>query len=103
LITALTNPKVYGQVTKNACGIIFFGTPHKGAGHANLLNWLLKATFSSKDYVKDLTPNGQSLNEINNTFGGEVSESLSGLISYRETTEVAGIGVMYLLRPLNLQ
>jgi len=73
---------------------MFFGTPHNGAEKANFLNLLLKATFSKRDYVKDLTPNGQLLNDINNTFGGDVSESLRRLVSYRETTAVAGIGVM---------
>ena len=72
---------------------MFFGTPHNGAEKAGFLNLLLKATFSKRDYVKDLVPNGQLLNDINNTFGGTVSESLKRLVSYRETTEVAGIGV----------
>ena len=74
---------------------MFFGTPHKGADNARLLNLLLKAIFSGKGYVKDLTPNGQLLNDINNTFGGTVSENLSRFVSYRETSEVLGLGVTY--------
>jgi len=81
---------------------MFFGTPHNGAQNASFLNLLLKATFSKRDYVKDLIPNGQLLNDINNTFGGDVSERLKRLVSYRETTEVAGIGVMCPLWPLSL-
>ena len=77
---------------------MFFGTPHSGADSAHLLNLLLKATFSKTDYVKDLTPNGQALNDINNTFGGVVSQNLKRLVSYRETTEVVGIGVNCPLR-----
>jgi hypothetical protein len=81
---------------------MFFGTPHNGAEKAGFLNLLLKATFSKKDYVKDIIPNGQLLNDINNTFGGTVSESLR-LVSYRETKGVARIGVTCPLRPLSLQ
>jgi len=42
-----------------------------GADKASFLNLLLKVTFSKRDYVKDLVPNGQLLtsNDINNTFG----------------------------------
>jgi hypothetical protein len=72
---------------------MFFGTPHNGAEKANLLNLLLKVTFSQKGYVKDLAPNGQLLNDVNNTFGGTVSEGISRFVSYRETTGVPGIGV----------
>ncbi len=82
---------------------MFFGTPHNGAEKASFLNLLLKATFSKRDYVKDLIPNGQLLNDINNTFGGIVSESLRTLVSYRETTGVAGIGVTCPLWPISLQ
>jgi len=72
---------------------MFFGTPHNGAEKANLLNMLLKATFSQRDYINDLVPNGQLLNDINNTFGGTVSEGIQRLVSYRESTGVPGIGV----------
>jgi len=73
---------------------MFFGTPHNGAEKANLLNLLLKATFSQKGYVKDLAPNGQLLHDVNNTFGGTVSEGIRRLVSYRETTGVPRIGVI---------
>ena len=82
---------------------MFFGTPHNGAEKAGFLNLLLNANFSKKDYVKDLPPNSQLLNDINNTFGGTVSEGLSRLVSYRETTGVVGIGVMCPLRSLSLR
>ena len=70
---------------------------------ANILNLLLKVAFSSKGYVKDLAPNGQLLNDINNTFAGAASASLSeGLVSYRETTGVVGIGVTCPVQPSSL-
>jgi hypothetical protein len=50
--------------------MIFLGTPHRGADSAQMLNNILRASFShgSKAYVNDLAPDSGALQAINDEF-----------------------------------
>lgn len=74
MITALTT-KRYEAVIRNTIAIAFLGTPHRGAGLANILSGLLNVTFSETKFVNDLSPASQSIKEINDAFG-EQSQGL---------------------------
>ena len=85
------NIKRYEQIIKNTVAITFLGTPHRGADLAKTLNSLLNFTFSDAKFVKDLSPDSQSIKEINDTFG-ERSKGLE-LASFWESTGKTMVGV----------
>jgi hypothetical protein len=85
------NDKSYKSIIDNTKAIIFLGTPHRGADYAGLLNGLLQVSFSSKDFVRQLRPNSELIQEVNNAFRDR-SESLQ-LVSYYESTGMQGLGV----------
>ena len=90
MITA-HNIQRYNQITQNTIAIAFFATPHRGAYLANLLKSILDVSFSERRYVKDLSPESQSIKEINDAFA-ERSKGLE-IASFWESTGVALIGV----------
>ena len=91
IIDAHINDRRYANILENAKGIVFIGTPHRGADLANILSNLLMATFSRKIFVDELRKNCETINEINRAFP---SRSLSmDLISFWESTAMPGIGV----------
>lgn len=79
------------QSGSNAKGILFLGTPHRGADLAGLLNSILKVTLSQKTFVKQIESNSDSIQDINNLFR-KPSKSLR-LISYYESKGIPGLGV----------
>ena len=85
------NNKRYHKITQNTIVIVFIGTPHRGADLAKLLNTILKVSFSETRHVQDLSPNSQSIKEINDAFG-ERSEYLE-LASFWESTSMPLTGV----------
>ena len=68
LIVAYNN-KIYRQINQNTIGIVFIGTPHRGADLARMLKLLLDITFSETRSVTDLVPGSQIIKEINDAFG----------------------------------
>ena len=62
------NNEIYRQINKNTIGIVFLGTPHRGADLAKLLKALLDVTFSETRSVTDLVPGSQIIKEINDAF-----------------------------------
>jgi hypothetical protein len=70
---------------------LFLGTPHRGADLAKMLQCLLNVTFSDRKFVKDLSPDSQTIKEINDTFD-EHSSGLE-LASFWESTATPVIGV----------
>ena len=74
-------------------GIVFLGTPHRGADLAKLLKNLLAAAFAQRTFVGQLGPNSEMITEINRAFRGR-SVSLE-LVSFYESTGVRGIGVFH--------
>jgi len=86
------NVQRYHQITQNTIAIAFLGTPHRGADLANVLKTLLNISFSETRFVKDLSPESQSIKEINDAFG-DCSEGLE-LTSFYESTGMAVIGVL---------
>ena len=80
-------------IRKNVIGAAFFGTPHRGAGLANILNAVLKISFSSKQFVCDLSPTSQVLKELNDLFRDRVTELQ--LISFWESTGIRAINVLF--------
>ena len=81
----------YHQITQNTIAIAFLGTPHRGAHLANLLKTILNISFSEAKYVGDLSPNSQSIKEINDAFGDR-SKGLE-LASFWESTGMGLAGV----------
>jgi hypothetical protein len=49
-------------------GIIFLGTPHRGASLANLLSTMLTVTFSKRKFVDELKGESVTIQEINQAF-----------------------------------
>lgn len=62
---------------------MFLGTPHPGTYLARILNLVLRASFSSRSFIKQLRPNSDAIAAINNGFVHRV-EPLK-LISFFET------------------
>ena len=67
-LIAAHNNEIYRQINKNTIGIVFLGTPHRGADLAKMLKSLLDVSFSETRFVKDLVPNSQVIKEINDAF-----------------------------------
>ena len=80
------------QITQNTIAIAFLGTPHRGSDLANVLKTLLKVSFSETKFVNNLSPENQSIKEINDAFGN-CSTGLE-LASFYESTGMAVIGVL---------
>jgi hypothetical protein len=85
----------YHQITQNTIAIAFLGTPHRGANLANVLKTLLNISFSETRFVTDLSPESQSIKEINDAFGDR-SKGLE-LASFYESTGMAVVGVFILM------
>ncbi|KAG9231275.1 NACHT and WD domain-containing protein, variant [Amylocarpus encephaloides] len=62
--------KQYSSLVSQIYGILFLGTPHRGAQYAKMLNILSSALTGSapKDYVADLDIHSTSLQDINEQF-----------------------------------
>jgi hypothetical protein len=82
IIEAYNNPN-YALLSRDIAAVVFFGTPHQGSDLAGILNLVLTASFSSRNFVKQLRPNSDALEAINNNFRHRV-EKLK-LISFFET------------------
>jgi hypothetical protein len=79
------------NIVDNVKGILFFGTPHRGAGHAKRLNKMLKVLGCKKLFVKQLRKNEPTLSEINEDFLN-CTPSIK-LYSFYESRGVPGAGV----------
>lgn len=80
----------------------FLSTPHRGCNNANYLHTILSAFGFSKDYIKELSANGDFLQSINHEFC-YMSKDLE-LYSFYETvkTSVANVGIyVYAMERLN--
>ncbi|KAF8541692.1 hypothetical protein BDD12DRAFT_485014 [Trichophaea hybrida] len=75
----------YQNIAQNIRGILFLGTPHRGADSAQTLRNLLKVSFSHqpKAYIEDLIKNSIALQDINEDFR-HVATRLE-LVSFYET------------------
>ncbi|KAF8246560.1 hypothetical protein K440DRAFT_585643, partial [Wilcoxina mikolae CBS 423.85] len=60
----------YQNIAKNIRGILFLGTPHRGADSAQTLQNLLRVSLSHqpKAYIDDLVKNSSALQDINEDF-----------------------------------
>lgn len=88
----------YRQIIQNTIVIVFLGTPHRGANLANILKALLNISFSEARFIRDLSPDSQSIKEINDAFG-ERSQGLK-LASFYESTGMPVVGVLILRHSL---
>jgi hypothetical protein len=82
IIEAYNNPE-YASLHRDIMAVVFLGTPHRGSDLAGILDLILTASFSSRNFVKQLRPNSDALEAINNNFRHRV-EKLK-LISFFET------------------
>jgi len=75
----------YQNIAQNIHGIIFLGTPHRGADSAQTLQNLLRVSLNHqpKAYIDDLVKNSGTLQDINEDFR-HVANRLE-LISFYET------------------
>jgi len=74
--------------------VVFLGTPHQGSDLAGMLDLILAASFSSRSFVKQLHPNSDAVEAINNGFVHRV-RSLE-LISFFETENTRLVWVSHL-------
>ena len=84
------NIESYHQIIQKTIAIIFLGTPHRGM-HLNLLKAILNVSFSRTKHIEDLSPESQSIKEINDMFP-ERSKRLK-LASFWESTGIEITGV----------
>ena len=87
----------YASLISQVFGIIFLGTPHRGAQYAKVLNNILSTAplgAPPKAYVADLTTQSPALQDINEQFR-TACEGLA-LISFFETLKTS-IGVTKIL------
>jgi hypothetical protein len=65
-----TRDPIYYDLAARFHAIIFLGTPHRGADNAQLLNNILRTSFSHgpKTYDSDLVVNSGALQGINDEF-----------------------------------
>jgi hypothetical protein len=84
------NIKRYEPIITNTIGIAFLGTPHRGANLADILKFILDASYAKTKFVNDLSPTSQAIKEINDAFG-ELAQGLV-LASFWESAGTA-IGV----------
>lgn len=82
------NKDVYRPLLRRVSGIVFMGTPHRGADLANLLSHILKGLFSKKKFVEQLRPDCDMIIKMSDLFKDR-AEKLN-LVSFWEQ---AGIGV----------
>lgn len=82
------NDRNYVTLLRNIKGIIFLGTPHRGANLAILLRRILTVTFSKRLFVNQLLPNCETLMEINTAFRNRAT-SLD-MISFYESLGMRG-------------
>jgi hypothetical protein len=82
IIEAYNNPD-YTSLYRNIAAVVFFGTPYQGSDLAGILDLIFTASFSSRNFIKQLRPNSDALEAINNNFRHRV-ERLK-LISFFET------------------
>jgi hypothetical protein len=71
--------------------VVFLGTPHGGADLAGILDLILTVSFSSRSFVKQLHPNSETIEAINNGFAHR-AEKLK-LLSFSETENTRFQGV----------
>lgn len=81
----------YVRVGKNFKGIIFLGTPHRGADLAKLLSAILTATLHRTIFADQLRANSETIQDINDAFLSRTPEL--ELISYYESKGMRGLGV----------
>jgi hypothetical protein len=82
------NHQLYPNILENAQGIMFLGTPHRGADLAGLLSNLLTATFSRRIFTSQLRAHNETLEDLHQQFLGR-TKSLH-LISYYESEAMRG-------------
>ncbi|RYP54076.1 hypothetical protein DL768_001078 [Monosporascus sp. mg162] len=81
----------YASLVSRVCAIFFLGTPHQGAGVAQLLSRVLALAPGSRPFVNDLSPQSAMLQSINEAFP-RYSQNLQ-LFSFYETLPMYyGIG-----------
>lgn len=79
----------YKRISSNIKGVMFLGTPHRGANLAVLLSALLTITLAKKVFVKQMAPNCETVTEINDSFYDR-AKSLH-LVSFWESTGMRGL------------
>jgi hypothetical protein len=91
LINAYNYGQKYSHIINNVIGIIFLGTPHRGADLADILKAVLRVSFSDRKFAMDLSSTSQTIKEINQLFKAR-SEKLE-LVSFWESTSKPVVGV----------
>ncbi|KAL8335873.1 hypothetical protein RB598_009864 [Gaeumannomyces tritici] len=85
------------NIVQATTGLIFFGTPHRGADPRSLLRQVVKASgqfvgFKSNQQIVDvLMPNSQPLLNLSNEFGNLVNEKRWTVYSFQEEY---GVGLL---------
>lgn len=84
-----TKPHLH-SIFEAACGIIFFGTPHRGADPRNFLHHILSASAQvlgvqvNQDIVNTLVPNSEGLAQLMDEFFVMAQEKSFRVYSFQE-------------------
>jgi hypothetical protein len=81
----------YKLIYQASKGIIFIGTPHRGAALATYLSKVLTITFSDKKFVPELAPGSTAITEITHDFTKHTAEMQ--FVSFYEARGMHIIGV----------
>jgi len=81
----------YTGIHQNFKGIVFMGTPHRGAKLAKLLKMILHTTFAKRRFVNQLIPQSETITRLNEAFRHRATSFQ--LVSFWESTGMTGVDV----------
>lgn len=81
----------YKSIYKATKGVVFIGTPHRGAALANYLSKVLMITFSDKKFISQLASDSTAITEITRNFIKHTEDM--HFVSFYEGRGIRMIGV----------
>jgi len=98
LILAHEQGSPYQAIFNQVQGIVFLGTPHKGADLAALLSNILNVSFSQRIYVNQLRKDGKLIETLTDSFNPLIEGSRIELISFFESKKTRAVRVRTVLQ-----
>lgn len=59
---------IYAEIGASIKSILFFGTPHRGADLASILDLILTVSLSQRSFVRQLKPGSDDIKQLNQRF-----------------------------------
>jgi hypothetical protein len=95
------NDAAFQELGKRFYSMYFLATPHHGAASAELLSFVLQASFSGKHpFVGDLHQDSPAIQQINDEFRHCALQLGGGIYSFYETepTSLIGFGESFIVK-----